>query len=78
MSKVVFSVRISRKLKKLMEQFSDIDWSEEVRRFLEKRVRELVKMRILKEADEIREMLRSEIGVLHPSAKLIREDREER
>ena len=78
MSKVVFSIRIDRKLKKLMEQFDDINWSEEVRRFLEKRVRELVKMRILREADEVRKKLKSEIGLLRPSTGLIREDREER
>ena len=38
--------------------FPEIDWGEEVRKFLEKRVRELLKERILSEADEIREILR--------------------
>ena len=58
--------------------FPEIDWGEEVRKFLEKRVRELLKERILSEADEIREILRQEIGVLNSSAELVREDREKR
>ncbi len=78
MSTVVFSVRIDRRLKELMEQFPEVDWGEEVRKFLEKRVRELIKMKILGEADELREKLRREVGVLRSSAELVREDREER
>lgn len=74
----VFSVRIDRRLRELMEEFPEVDWGEEVRSFLESRVRELLRTRLLREADEIREKLRREVGVLKPSAGLIRKDREGR
>ncbi|RLE57280.1 MAG: hypothetical protein DRJ40_02915 [Thermoprotei archaeon] len=74
MSTVIFSVRIDRKLRELMEQFSEIDWAEEVRKFLEERVRSLLREKILSEVDELREMLRQKVGTVRSSAELIRED----
>ncbi len=57
-----------------MEQFSEIDWAEEVRKFLEERVRSLLREKILSEVDELREMLRQKVGTVRSSAELIRED----
>jgi len=38
----VFSVRVRRELKEKMERYRDrVDWPEEVRRFIEHRIREL-------------------------------------
>ena len=78
MSSVVFSVRIDRKSKELLDQFREVVWSEEVRRFLRKRVMVLAQERILREADEVLEQLRKELGLLSSSAELIRRDREAR
>ena len=77
MSSVVFSVRIDRRLKELMDSLRDVDWAEEVRRFLEYRVREVLKSRLLAEADKIREELLHKYGTFRSSAELIREDRED-
>ena len=48
-----------------------IDWSEEIRRFIEKRLREYYKKELLKEARELRKKMKK-----ISSAELIREDRE--
>ena len=45
---VVFSIRIPKKLKKLMDECKGIDWAEEVKAFLNKRVRELLMKEYLK------------------------------
>jgi len=52
------------------------DWSKEVREFLEARVYELLKKRILAEARKIRSDIRSSYGMFPSSAIIIREDRE--
>jgi len=70
---VVFSVRIPKKLKKLMDECKGVDWAEEVKAFINKRVRELLMKEYLKAAREAREQL-DEIPV--SVDKLIREDRE--
>ena len=70
---VVFSVRIPKKLKKLMDKCKDIDWAEEVRAFINRRVRELLRENYLRVARESRKRL-DKVPV--PVDKLIREDRE--
>jgi len=50
---VVISVRVPRRLKEEMDKLGgDVNWSEEIRRFLEERVRELRRKRVLEEARE--------------------------
>ena len=71
----VISIRVPRRLREELERLG-IDYAEEVRRFLEKRVRE-------EKARRIRERLarlRSQIGRVegNVAAELIREDRETR
>ena len=70
---VVFSVRIPKKLKKLMDECKGVDWAEEVKAFLNKRVRELLIAEYLKIAREVRKQLdKVPVSV----DELIREDRE--
>ncbi|BES82851.1 antitoxin [Pyrodictium abyssi] len=71
----VISIRVPRRLREELERLG-IDYAEEVRRFLERRVRE-------EKARRIRERLarlRSRIGRVegNVAAELIREDRETR
>ncbi|GBC71819.1 hypothetical protein HRbin02_01607 [Candidatus Calditenuaceae archaeon HR02] len=54
----VFSVRIPKRVKEKMKMLSGvIDWNEEVRSFLESRVDELLKMKVLQEARQVIEKL---------------------
>jgi len=70
---VVFSVRIPKKLKELMDECKGVDWAEEVKSFLNRRVRELLMKEYLKMAREARKQLdRVPVSV----DELIREDRE--
>jgi len=55
---VVISVRIPRKLKEEMDALRKyVNWSEEIRRFLEKRVKEARKIIVLKEVRNVIEKL---------------------
>jgi len=66
-----FTIRIPRKLKERMEK-NPVGWSQEVRGFLEERVRQVELMRVLQEV-ESRAIKRKVKG---DSTILIREDRE--
>lgn len=66
-----FTVRIPRKLKEKMEE-NPAEWSQEVRGFLEERVKQVELMRTLQEV-ESRAIKRKVKG---DSISLIREDRE--
>jgi len=71
----VISVRIPRKLKEKMDELKDlVNWSEEIRKFLEKRVEELHRRKVL---EEIRKVL-EKIPELPKgtAAKYVREDRD--
>jgi len=70
---VVFSVRIPKKLKKLMDECKGVDWAEEVRAFINRRVRELLMKDYLRVAREARKQLNK---VPISVDELIREDRE--
>jgi len=56
---VVFSVRIPKKLKKLMDECRGVDWAEEVRAFISRRVRELLMKDYLEVARKVRKQLDS-------------------
>jgi len=66
-----FTVRISKNLKERMRKLP-VEWSEEVRRFIESRVRQLELAEKLREI-EVRAIKRK---VVVDSTGLIREDRE--
>ena len=54
---VVISFRIPRRLKEKMDSLEDVNWSEEVRRFLEARVGELYRRKVLEEVRRVIEKL---------------------
>lgn len=73
----VFSVRIPKSVKEKIELLKDIiDWNEEVRRFLESKVDELYKARVIEEVrkviEKLPEMPRGSI------TRYVREDRDSR
>lgn len=71
----VISVRISKKLKEKMDELKDlVNWSEEIRKFLEKRVKELHRRKVLEEIRKVLEKIpESPKGT---AAKYVREDRD--
>ena len=48
----VISVRVPKELKRLMKQI-DINWSEEIRRFIERKVKEYRRLKALEEIDSL-------------------------
>ena len=75
MQMAVITVRIPRELKEAMERL-DVNWSEEIRRFIARRVDEELRRRRLEEAIAI---LRGTKGVERGFAeKAVREDRDSR
>jgi len=74
---VVISVRVPRRLKEEMDKLGgDVNWSEEIRRFLEERVRELRRKRVLEEARRVIERLPE--ASRGTAAGYVREDRDSR
>ena len=69
----VISVRIPRELKEKMRKYS-VDWSKEIREFLEERIRALEFIEMLDSIEERARKRRTRVD----SARLIREAREER
>ena len=72
---VVVSFRIPKKLKERMDALRDIvNWSEEVRRFIEERVRMLEQVKAIEELEEnIRKLPKVPRGT---TVKYVREDRD--
>jgi hypothetical protein len=71
----VIGVRIPKKLKEDLLALN-IDYSEEVRKCLERAVKRNKLKQVMKQVDIFRNELRKKTGVTSPSAKVIREDRE--
>ncbi|EEB74525.1 hypothetical protein [Thermococcus sp. AM4] len=73
MGSAVMSIRIPQELRREMKKY-DINWSEEIREFIRKRIEEEEKKRALQEVIELVESLP---GVPEGTAKrLVREDRD--
>ncbi len=73
----IVSVRVPKKLKEEMDRLRDrVNWSEEIRRFLERRVRELQRKLVLEEARRIIETLPE--APQGTAARYVREDRDSR
>jgi len=72
-STTVIAVRIPKRLKEELEELG-IDYAEEIRRFLEQRVREEKAKRLLKEVEEIVRSVPRIRGNL--AAEFVREDRD--
>ena len=72
---VVLSVRIPKKLKEEMDKLRDVvDWSPEIRAFIEEKVRTYKRIKVLEEVDRILEQLPETPRGL--TDRLVREDRE--
>ncbi|WP_457741871.1 type II toxin-antitoxin system VapB family antitoxin [Thermococcus sp.] len=69
----VISVRVPDELKEKMKKY-DINWSEEIRRFIELRVREIDKEKLLDEIDSFLENV-PELPK-RKATKLVRDDRD--
>lgn len=73
---VVISVRIPKELKEKLDSLRDIvNWSEEIRNFLERRVREYYKKRVIEEVHQVIE--RFPECPTGTAVKYIREDRDD-
>lgn len=73
MTKIVYSIRIPEDVKRMMEEI-DLNWQEELRKLIERKVREEYRKMLLRKGRELRKRMKTDV----PSAKLIREDRDER
>lgn len=69
---VVLSIRISKNLKKIMQEIP-IDWRREIETFIRDKIREFLKEQYLKEAEELRKRIPP---ISTTNAELIREDRD--
>lgn len=69
----VISIRIHKELKELMDSVN-VDWSNEIRKYIEEKAKKELKKKFIDDARKIREKIGIESGI--PSYKLIREDRE--
>jgi len=72
----VVSFRVSRELKEKMEQYkTQVNWGEELRNYVEKRIKQLEKEKLL---EEINKFLEARVTPQPPGTaeKLVREDRE--
>jgi len=72
---VVISIRIPKKLKEKMDSLRDrVNWSEEIRKFLEKKVMEYYRQKIINEIHRVIERFpETKIGT---AVKYVREDRD--
>ena len=68
----VISVRVPRELKRRLEELG-IDYAREVREYLEKRVREVLARRLLREFRELNRRIRVEGNL---AVEFVREDRD--
>ncbi len=69
----VVSIRVPKELKEKMRKYR-IDWSREIREFIEERIRTLELLELLESIEEKAKKRRTRVD----SAELIREAREER
>ena len=74
MSTTVYSIRIPKEIREMMEKLKDVNWQEEIRKIVEEKVKEEYKKKLLNEARELRRKMKTNIS----ASKLIREDRDER
>ena len=73
MSTVVYSIRLEERVRRLMDEMSDINWQAEIKQSVERMIREKKKQRLLAEAQELwKRQKTNTIG----AAEMIREDRD--
>lgn len=71
----VYSIRLDRKIRQMMEEMDDVNWQAEIKQVVEKMIRERRKQMILSRAEaRWKDQVPNEIG----AAGMIREDRDAR
>jgi hypothetical protein len=73
MSTSVYSIRIPKKIRDAMERMKDINWQEEIRELVVKRVRQEERKRLIAEGRKLRGKMKSS-----NISEMIREDRDAR
>ena len=72
---VTISFRVPKELKRKMDELRDtVNWSEELRRYLERRIREYEQLKAIEELEKVIESLPPSRG--GTAAKYVREDRD--
>ena len=71
----VIAVRVPKKLKAELQELN-LDYAEDIREYLERRVKAEKLKQVMKEIDEFRNKLGKKTGITESSADIIREDRE--
>jgi uncharacterized ubiquitin-like protein YukD len=75
MSTNVYSIRIDDRVRRMMDEMSDVNWQVEIRQSVERIVREKKKQKLLAEAKELwKDQIPNKIG----AAEMIRVDRDAR
>lgn len=75
MATSVYSIRLDREIRQMMEEMDDINWQTEIKQIVEKTIKERKKQRILARAQgRWKDQVSNERG----AAEMIREDRDVR
>lgn len=75
MTTSVYSIRLEREIRQMMEEMDDVNWQTEIKQIVEKMIRERKKQRILARAQE---RWNDQIPNDRGAAVMIREDRDAR
>lgn len=71
----VYSIRLDTEIRRMMEDMDDINWQAEIKKVVEKMIKEQRKQRLLSRAQE---RWKSQIPNDRGAAEMIREDRDAR
>ena len=75
MTTSVYSIRLEKEIRQMMEEMDDINWQTEIKQIVEKTIKERKKQRILARAQERwKDQVLNDRG----AAEMIREDRDAR
>ena len=75
MSTNVYSIRIDDRVRRIMDEMSEVNWQVEIRQSVERMVREKKKHKLLEDAKELwKDQIPNKVG----AAEMIREDRDVR
>ena len=71
----IIAIRVPKKLKGELQELN-VNYAEDIREYLEKKVKAEKLKQVIKETDAFRNELGKKTGITHPSADTIREDRD--
>jgi hypothetical protein len=75
MTTSVYSIRLEKEIRQMMEEMDDINWQAEIKQIVEKTIKERKKQRILARA---KERWNGQVPNESGAAEMIREDRDAR